>query len=253
MNMNDRASTPYYRIIDEYLEESGITALDVRVIVTNDLESAFYTVRPDQRGKDTANNDEYNGFFVSPATLDGQFAILLKKDYVKKSKERRDFNWVGTVVHETTHADDYRKYRQMVSAQTYDELFDRNAHRSFNFWTEYHARIMGEEFVMKYRNENKSPYAELDTIIDEFEKHAETYNNSNDNGERLLEYEAALLGMLRVREKYFPETFSYENLLEAESMRKLYCFLMDHETIEQAEPHFQQLYDLLKGVHPYMP
>lgn len=253
MNMNDSASTPYYRIIDEYFEKSGITALNIRVIVTNDLASAFYTVRPDQRGKDTANNNEYNGFFVSPATLDGQFAILLKKDYVNKSKERCDYNWVGTVVHEATHADDYRKYRQIVSAQTYDELFDRNVHRSFGFWTEYHARIMGEQFVMEYRKENNSPYAELDTIVEEFQKLVETYNDCNAGGERLLEYEAALLGMLRVREMYFPETFSDEYLSDAESMRKLYCFLKDHETIEQAEPHFHQLYDLLKGIHPYMP
>ena len=98
--MNDSESTPYYRIIDEYFEKLGATALDISVNVSNDLESAFYTVRPDQKGKNTENNDEYNGFFVAPATLDGQFAILLKKSYVNKSKERCDFNWVGTVVHE---------------------------------------------------------------------------------------------------------------------------------------------------------
>lgn len=253
MNQHDVTVTPYYQIVTEYFQEMGIAPFDVKIIESNDLESAFYTVRPDQAGKYKRNSDEYHGFCVPPATLDGIFSILLKKDYMENSKNSRKFEWVGTIIHEVTHADDYQKYQEIISAQSYEELFDPNVHRIFGFWTEYHARVMGTEYMMKYRKDDNSSYAEHDNVVVEFEALANWYNNSNGPGERLLECDATLLGMLRVLEKYFPATFNDGFLSDVESLQKLYCFLKDHDTIEKAAPCFGELHHLLKGVHPFMP
>lgn len=253
MNRRDNALSPYYQIVDEYFVETGIPAFDVSIVVSNDFENAFYSARPDQIGKETKNNDEYNGFCVPPATVNGQFTILLNGDYVNHSRRCCNFNWIGTIVHELTHADDYQNYRKMLSAHTYDELFEPVAHRTFAFWTEYHAKTMGEQYVMKYRIESKSICAKPDVILDEFEQIVVLYNNSDGDGDRLLEYEATLLGMFRVRQMYFPEIFCDEFFAEQECLQRLYCFLKEHETIEKVGPHLQQLHDLLKGVHPCMP
>lgn len=257
MSMCDVSLDLYHQIVEKHFQDMSIESFDIRFIESNDMENAYYIARPDQAGKDSRNNHEYHGFCVPPTTINGPFYILLKKDYMEEAKKNLKFEWIGTIIHEVTHADDYRKYQKTVSAQSYDELFDLSIYRVFSFWTEYHARVIGTKHMMKYRKDNHSPYAEHDNLVAEFEVVANWYNDWQNkkcvSGERLLECDATLLGILRVLEICFPATFNDEVLTEVESLKKLYCFLKDHDTIEKAAPCFEELHDLLKGVHPCMP
>lgn len=251
----------YKNIINEYFNDMGITPFGINIVEATDVKSAYYKIRPDQVGKDDKSDENYNGFCVPPKDNDGLFTILLDKNNIDRSKENGNYNWVGTIVHETTHADDYRKYRQLISAQSYDELYDDNKHRMFGFWTEYHSRVMGQYYVMKNRIVNNHPFASEDYVTDtELPQLANWYFDEQEkttDGKKLLELTSTLLAMIYVWELNFPDTFNEKNLhmlfSQAAGMEDLYSFLREHNTIEKAVPHFEKLYQLLKILYPDMP
>ena len=239
----------------------SITPFDINIVEATDVRSAYYKIRPDQIGKNDKNEGNYNGFCVPPKDNNGLFTILLDKNNIDRSKKNGDYNWVGTIVHETTHADDYMKYRKLISAQSYDELYDHNKHRMFGFWTEYHSRVMGQYYVMKNRIENNSHFASEDYITDtELPRLSNWYfeeQGKATSGDKLLELTSTVLAMIYVWELNYPDTFNEEELhmmfSQIAGMEELYSFLREHNTIEKVVPHFEILYRLLKVLYPEMP
>lgn len=249
----------YKNIINEYFNDMSITPFDINIVETTDVKSAYYKIRPDQIGKDDKSDGYYNGFCVPPKDNDGLFTILLDKNNIDRSKENGNYNWVGTIVHETTHADDYIKYRQLISAQSYDELYDHNKHRIFGFWTEYHSRVMGQHYVIKYSIANNHPCGNEEYVMNtEMEKLLKWYNETPaESGDKLLELLATLLGMISAWEDNFHDSFNnsfvHELFQDTPDMENLYELLREHNIIEKAVPHFDKLYQLLKILYPEMP
>ena len=58
--------------------------------------------------------------------------------------------WVGTIIHETTHVQDFVQYAKIINAKKYTEITQNNKHNMFSLWTEIHARSTGYYFTRKY-------------------------------------------------------------------------------------------------------
>jgi hypothetical protein len=53
------------------------------------------------------NTVDYNGILVPPASYDGVFTVLIDRDYLLNDVENNQCTWIGTIIHEITHARDY--------------------------------------------------------------------------------------------------------------------------------------------------
>jgi DNA-binding Xre family transcriptional regulator len=141
----------YKKVLTEYFTEFSIELDVIDIVETSDVENAYLKLRPDQTGKEQLDSRQYNGFAVAPMDRNGRFTILLNAHRMLLSKQRGNFDWVGTVVHEATHIDDHIKYGKIISVENYDDLYDHTKHNMFCCWTEFHARSMGHCYVYKYK------------------------------------------------------------------------------------------------------
>lgn len=252
----------YRKILIEYFAEFNIDLdiNDINIVEDVDVEKAFFNIRPDQNGKDSFEWHKYNGFIVPPLNTEGLFTIIFNINRMILSKKRGDFDWVGTVVHEATHIDDYIKYRKILSVKSYDELFDYRKYGMFNCWTEFHARLMGHYYVYKYRKSNKCETAEEKNIKSEMEKLIEWFNRQQaetDDGYMWLYLLMQFMGMISALRLHYPsiitETLIKELFAEHCGLDELYRFLNIHNAIEKVSLKFDTMYSICKKIYPHMP
>lgn len=148
--MSSEVNNEFLRVVKEVLQDyastCGVDVFDGKVIITDNMAEAYTELRRDlvENGtRDLSDIQEFHGLTVQPLETKGNFTILLNKDYIVESISKQNVDWLGTLVHEAVHVNDFKDYFNIVFPKSFDELYDYNQHRMFLYWTEFHARAIG--------------------------------------------------------------------------------------------------------------
>ena len=58
--------------------------------------------------------EKYHGLTIQPSDPNDEFTILLNEKYIIDSCEKGNVDWVGTLVHEAVHVNDFKNYFNIV-------------------------------------------------------------------------------------------------------------------------------------------
>lgn len=162
---NDKLNQLMNTIIADYFATFGYEPISLSLTFADDMWKAYFDLCPDHRAHLPNQLPAFNGTVVAPSTLDGTFAVIIDKQYIIDDVNAGRASWVGTIVHEITHARDYQEYAKLVKASNYDEVLDTNKHRMFQLWTEFNAKRHGYYFVRKYTFNNLNDITQVPDII----------------------------------------------------------------------------------------
>ena len=115
---------------------------------TDELLSYINTILADYAA--TCGVEPFNGQIIIADDMRKSYLSLRGDESINKG----NIDWVGTLVHEATHVNDFKDYYKIVSPQSWDELYEYSLHRTFLHWTEFHARAIGHYFLRKYTLNN---------------------------------------------------------------------------------------------------
>lgn len=225
---------------------------DYRIV--EDIASDYVVLRPDvlehsAASVKTLNN--YNGFAVPPQKVGGVFTVLINKNVLMENVENRRMDWVGTIVHETTHVQDYAEYAKLVGAEEYEEILRISDHGMFNLWTEIHARANGYYFTRKYtvgeknlQNEELIPDILNREIPIQWQRLYREYHSTS-NGYEQAYLVAQYIGRLITLQRLYPDTFTDDWIAQHFEvntwMTEWFLFYKKHATLEDATNHFEEM------------
>lgn len=244
------------KLLSDYAATCNTEIFDGQIIVSESMSKSYLQLRRDliESGKINIDDiEKYHGLTVQPAKNDGLFTILLNKKYILESASNNNVDWIGTLIHEAVHVDDFKSYFNLVSPNSYDELYDYNLHRMFLYWTEFHARAIGHYFLRKYALEDFKNIIHLENLINvelPFQiNYMVTQTSATSNPDAQMYTVVHFLGRLAVWQYLYPDVFNLEfinKLLNSNPwMEDLYYLLIKYKTLEEIYPHFNEIEILL--------
>lgn len=250
---NDKIQFDFFRnILDDYATTCGVEPFTGEIIISNDMEETYKQLRNDlvKKGKiNIAELNNYNGLTVQPANTENEFTIVLNQKYILETIEQKNINWVGTLIHEATHVNDFKDYFKLIRAKTYDELFDYDSHRIFNYWTEFHARAVGHYFLRKHTLEDFKDVCHIEHILNtELPYHI---NNLIESVESTQNFDSQMysivhfLGRIAVWQYLYPDTFNDDAICDLTDnnpwMKEVYDVFIKYRSLEELYPHFDEI------------
>lgn len=243
-------------VLQDYAVTCGVAPFSGKVIIAENMAEAYLSLRSDcvENGTvDISDIEKYHGLTVQPKEVDGKFTILLNKSYIVESINNKNVDWLGTLVHEAVHVNDFTDYFRIVCPNSYDELYDYNQHRIFQYWTEFHARAIGHYFLRKYTLDNFKDSVHLNNLLNRELPYQINYMvsevNATDNADRQMYVIVHFLGRLATWQYIYPDTFNtqfIEGLTNSNPwMKELYYTLIKYDTLESMYPHFKDIEDIL--------
>ena len=163
--------------------------------------------------------------------------------------------WVGTVVHEATHARDIIEYVELGGASTYDEINNDNEHRMFLIWSEFNAKRHGYYFVRKYTFDDIYDTAQVPDIMNtelqgQIENMFDQYNSTTRAWDQVYTV-SQFLGRYSVWEDLFPMYFTpefrYSLLKDNTWMLDMYEFLNANRKLSEAINYFDNLRSIMQS------
>ena len=131
-------------IIDDFFNTVNVRdpVMPSYYIVQN-IATEYLILNPNISNPDSSfvkSLNEYNGLMVPPEEINGTFIVLINQDRLIQNIHKNNMTWVGTIIHETTHVQDFVQYAKIINAKKYTEITQNNKHNMFSLWTEIHAR-----------------------------------------------------------------------------------------------------------------
>lgn len=226
--------------------------------LVDDMYLAYQELRPDLVEKNPESYNclnENNGLTVAPFHVGGQFTILLNKNVFIENLNNQKADWVGTIVHETVHVQDFSEYAHIIDASDYEDIIQINEHGMFNLWTEFNARSKGYFFTRKYTLGELLYSSEYvpDIMNREIPLQQEIlfkkYHSTN-NGFEQAYLVSHYLGRLYTLQKLFPKDFTdswIECHLESNKwMVDWFHFFKTNPDLSVAAEHFEEMKDILR-------
>ena len=243
-------------VLGDYASSCKVAPFDGQIMIEEDMGTAYSKLRNDlvESGKTSLLNiNDYHGLTVQPKDTDGPFTILLNKKYILLSMENNNVDWLGTLVHEAVHVNDFKDYFNLVAASSYDELYEFSLHRIFLYWTEFHARAIGHYFLRKYTLVNFESQDHLEHLINEelpFQiNYMVTHVGATMNADSQMYTIVHFLGRLAVWQHLYPDVFTSDFISELTNsnpwMEELYNWFVGYEKLEDIAPHFNEIESLL--------
>ena len=253
---NNEINNIIQSVLQDYALTCGVTPFNGKVIITEDMAKSYLDLRSDlvQNGmSDITDIQRYHGLTVQPMVADGTFTILLNKDYIVESMNKQNVDWLGTLVHEAVHVNDFKDYFRIISPDSYDELYDYNQHRIFQYWTEFHARAIGHYFLRKYTLDNFKDAVHIENLLNVELPYQINYMvtevAATDNADRQMYVVVHFLGRLATWQHLYPETFNarFIKILTNRNpwLEELYYSLTKYDTLEDAYLHFTDIKGIL--------
>ena len=226
--------------------------------IVSDIARAYLNLRPDVLEKSSVSIEElnrYNGFTVPPKTLYGTFTVLLNANVISENMKNGRCDWIGTIVHETTHVQDFTEYAKIISAPDYECILSIAQNGMFNLWTEINARAKGYYFVRKYTLGTAMNSKELlsDILCREIPLQRkmlfQNYHATND-GYQQAYFVAHYIGRLYTLQQLYPVDFSDE-WVEAHFgvnnwMSDWFFFYKKYPVLTEDSQHFEEMKDILR-------
>lgn len=225
---------------------------DYRIV--ENIATEYLALRPDVLERSSATVEllnGYNGFAVPPKNVGDVFTVLINKNVLMENLQNARADWIGTIVHETTHVQDFAQYAQIVGATEYDEILRTDLHGMFNLWSEIHARANGYYFVCKYTcgEEGMCDPERLPDITGrelpvQMNRLSREYHATQD-GYQQAYLVAQYIGRLYTLQQFYPEDLTdtwVQNHFGANMwMADWFLFFKEHPTLEDACRHFDEM------------
>lgn len=258
--MSDGMQNEFMRVVQDvlldYATTCGVNGFDGQVIITDNMADAYAGLRRDlvdNGTRDLSDIQAFHGLTVQPIEPSGKFTILLNKEYIIESINKQNVDWLGTLVHEAVHVNDFKEYFNLIQPDSFDELYSFNKHRMFLYWTEFHARAIGHYFLRKYTLGDFKGTVHLENLLN-YElpyqiQYMVTEVSATDNMDRQMYVVVHFLGRLAIWQHLYPDVFDtsfMEQLLRGNPwMEELYYFLIKYEKLNDIHPHFVDLENIL--------
>lgn len=243
-----------YDIICIYYKEFNLSSRKIDIFFEEDMCKKYVELRPDHVEKlsgQMADLNKYSGVTVPPKHLNDNFSIIIQSGFFLKSLSH-NAEWIGTIIHEVTHVEDYILFAKLANIQDYDEVLDVNKNWMFLIWTEFNAKAKGYYYERKFSYKDIRDKEHLNYIVEQellfqTQKLVDEYY-SESNVYRQMYVIAHFLGRLLIWERLFPEYFTENKIKEIISdniwMLDMYTFFKSHVDLEVA---FKDL-DILKEI-----
>lgn len=239
-------------ILSDYASTCGVEPFVGNVVITDDMVDSYKKIRNDlvEKGKTNLNElNRYHGLTVQPLDNDGEFTILLNSEYVLETITKNNVDWIGTLIHEATHVNDFKDYFKIIQPQSYDELYEYDLHRIFLYWTEFHAKAIGHYFLRKYTLENFKDVCHIEHILNAELPYQINYLvqevNETQDADRQMYVIVHFLGRLAVWQYLYPRTFNSNFIRELTNrnpwMKDLYDMFVNYKSLEEIYPHFDEV------------
>lgn len=201
-----------------------------------------------QRYRDRADLlREFNGTIAFGKTITDTHYVLLASDKLCVD----EYTWHGTVYHEYTHIYDNIDFANYNSIKIMDDIYSAPYYDQFSLWTEFHARYTGMKRTQTVRYPaDIADYMRTDApkLCNEMIK---TYT-ANQNPYEFMQFVGRYLFLEECSPSFVP---SFSSLLKRNSsinspspLIKLYRFLRNHKTADQALADLPQFKSLLLDV-----
>ena len=256
MDNNQNLETIIAGILNDYASTCNVAPFKGRVIIASDMAQAYLGLRQDlvESGKTNLTEiQKYHGLTVQPKDINGDFTILLNQDYVAETVTKNNIDWVGTLVHEAVHVNDFKDYYRIINPESYDELYEYDLHRVFLYWTEFHARAVGHYFLRKYSLKDFKDESHINYIVNtELPYHINYLVNelaSTNDADRQMYVVAHFLGRIAVWQFLYPHVFD-NNFIEQMTnnnpwMKEIFDVFTAYDTLREIYPHFQEITNIL--------
>lgn len=243
-------------ILIDYATTCKVPFFTGNVIISNNMAESYMSIREDlvNSGKTNLQDiQQYHGLTIQPKENNGNFTILLNQDYVYETVTKHNIDWIGTLVHEAVHVNDFSTYFDIVSPNSYDELYEYDLHRMFLYWTEFHARAIGHYFLRKYslpnfKGDEHIKYI-LETELPFHINHLVKEVGASNNPDRQMYVVMHFLGRLAVWKYLYPNTFDDDFIKEITNsnpwMEELFNLLTQYDSLETIYPHFEEMERIL--------
>lgn len=250
----------FTNILDDYYKTCKVEQIPMDIMIVEDIGKAYAELRPDHAEREPNLIEKqrgYNGTTVPPKDYNGKFSILLSREYLRNLDEY-SMDWVGTVVHEATHVNDFVDFSRMVGVNNFDIILVPQNYRMFHLWTEFHAKAVGYFFIRKYtfvdvKDEKQAKYI-IETELPYQIKVMTDIYTSTDDGSVQMYYIVHFMGRLYVWQKLFPKHFSDRLIKEIFTnnvwMYELYNYFKNHDTLKKAYEDFDTMKAILKKNFP---
>ena len=244
-------------ILADYFFTCSVNPFPINISIIDDMWDEYVKLRPDHAEKNPEMAEfqrTNNGTIVPPKEYEGTFTILLNKYYVMDSIQKINANWVGTLVHEVVHVNDFIQFAKLIGETDYDIVLNRDNYRMFHLWTEFNAKAKGYYFTRKYTFKDVQDESQLQYIFEtelpyQINNMFEAYHSTSD-GDRQMYYVVHFIGRLYILQKLFPKYFvdrEIKNMFVSNKwMYELYAFLTTHTELIDAYRDFDDMKEILK-------
>lgn len=243
-------------IICIYYKELNLSPRKIDIFIEEDMCKKYIELRPDHAKKfpeQMADLNKYSGTTVPPKQLENDFSIIIQSGYFFESFSH-NAEWIGTIIHEITHVEDFILFAKLADIQDYDEILDINKNWMFLIWTEFNAKAKGYYYEKKFSYKDIHDKGHLDYIVKQellfqVQELVNKYYSEN-NAFRQMYIVAHFLGRLFVWEKLFPEYFTENKTKEIIGdniwMFDVYTFFRSHVDLEMAYKDFCFLKEIIR-------
>lgn len=245
-------------ILDDYANTCGESCFNGNIIIAKDMAKAYVSLRGDLVEKNKMSIvgiEQYHGLTVQPINPHDDFTILLNEKYIIDSCNSGNVDWVGTLVHEAVHVNDFKQYFNIIQPESYDELYKYDKHRLFLYWTEFRARAIGHYFLRKYTLNNFKDEAHLQRLLEVELPYQAGYmidklSQPIDTDSKMYVV-VHFLGRLATWEYLYPNTFNEQfiSLLFNQNpwMKDLFYFLKENHTLEKVYVNFNEMEKIIEN------
>lgn len=250
-------------VLEDYYNYLDLNSIDVDIVFAERISDVYIKKRPELFEGDSSISKEVVetniGLTIPPKTIGGMFTIAINRDYFFNAVKRKDWQWVGTVIHEMTHVFDYMNYVKMNRLENYDVVQREMIHRPFVFWTEFHARATGYLFLRKFtfgnkyddkNNKDQSDFILQKELPYQINSLSQQYEAANGNADQQLYELMQFMGRYSIWEKLFPNVFNKrvrQHVFGSNPwMLDMYDFLVGHQTLDDANRDFGVMSDIIK-------
>lgn len=244
-------------IINDYINEYDIKEfIKPEYRLTDDLERSYLEICPDTDSSLVVGLNKFNGYMIPPRNSDnGQYIVLLNATKMIENMQAGKLDWVGTIVHETTHVQDFNEFINSSENVTYEDLLNSRDYSMFSLWTEINARARGHFFVRKYTQGDAMNGQEALTNLIEQEipyqmnQLFEQYHATNDGYEQAYVF-AQYIGRLYALKKVFPDVITKHWVREHFGVNSWaadwFDFFCEFDNLSMALNNFDEMKSILK-------
>lgn len=132
-------------IIKEFItkENDGIALPINEIKFVSDVSKEILKIDPEVANTSDFKSNWKNDLSGYTALFSNNTATIL----IDNNDISKNILWVETLVHELTHVKDYCDYLETLNCENLQEM---KKDRPFYFWTEFHARYKGFEYMLPY-------------------------------------------------------------------------------------------------------